>query len=693
MISPQPTPENQPSVIVRRYPVGAEIIHYGATSFRVWAPRRKRVEVGILPPTEDAKPLDRNARSHEGPVRLSECAKTVRIVELSPDGHGYFAANVADVGAGNRYGFRLDAGDRLYADPASRFQPDGPAGMSQVIDPARFGWTDAAWQGPTIDNRVLYEMHIGTFTREGTWGAAAEHLSRLRELGITILEVMPVADFPGTFGWGYDGVLLFAPTRNYGEPDDFRAFVDRAHAEGLGVILDVVYNHFGNFDNYLTEFSSDYYTDRYRNDWASALNFDGAEAAPVRELFIANARYWIDEFHLDGYRYDAVQCVYDQSNRYILGETTDAARAAAGSRRTYFIGENETQEVVHLRPSHDKGSGFDALWNDDFHHSAMVRLTGKNPAYYSDYLGAVDELACCVRHGFLYQGQFSQWQGKPRGTPTTGLPATAFVTFLQNHDQVANSGAGLRAHALTSPGRYRAMTALWLLSPQTPLFFQGQEFGADSPFLYFADFSGDAAEAVAEGRRAFLAQFPALRMPEEQRLLPNPSARDTFERCRLNHDMREHNQALWNLHLDLLALRREDPVFSRQCADLIEATTLGSDAFLLRYFARPNAHHGTPEAEERLVLVNFGTELLICPTPQPLLAPPANRSWQFLWSSDNPRYGADYSPPLETTSGWRLPGECTSVLKAVPRELAPSPEPARRTHAESTVDDEESGHD
>lgn len=693
MILPQPTPVNQPSVNVRRYPVGAETMNDGATSFRVWAPRRKRVDVGILPPTEEAERPDRNARSHAGPIRISECSDTLRLVELAPDGDGYFAANVADVESGYRYGFRLDAGERLYADPASRFQPDGPAGISQVVDPARFSWTDAVWQGPTIDNRVLYEMHIGTFTQEGTWAAAAEHLSRLKELGITILEVMPVADFPGEFGWGYDGVLLFAPTRIYGEPDDFRTFVDRAHAEGLGVILDVVYNHFGNFDNYLSEFSSDYYTDRYRNEWASALNFEGPEAAPVREFFIANARYWIDEFHLDGYRYDATQCVYDQSNPYILGEATDAARAAAGNRRTYFSGENETQEVVHLRASRDKGSGLDALWNDDFHHSAMVRLTGKNPAYYSDYLGAVDELACCVRHGFLYQGQRSLWQGKPRGTPTTGLPATAFVTFLQNHDQVANSGAGLRAHALTSPGRYRAMTALWLLSPQTPLFFQGQEFGANSPFLFFADFSGDAAEAVAVGRRAFLAQFPALRMPEEQRLLPNPSSRETFERCRLTHDEREHNQSLWNLHLDLLALRREDPVISRQRADLIDATTLGSDAFLLRYFAKPNASEGSPEAEERLILVNFGTELLICPSPQPLLAPPADRGWQLLWSSDNPRYGADYSPPLETTSGWRLPGECAVVLKAVPRELVPSPEPGRRTHAESTVDAEESAHD
>ena len=665
----------------------------GPTCFRVWAPRCKRVEVGILPLNEGLRPMDRNARSHAGPVRLSECSNALRLVELAPDGQGYFAAVVADVAAGHRYGFRLDAGERLYADPASRFQPEGPAGMSAVVDPSQFRWTDDIWQGPASENRVLYEMHIGTFTQEGTWAAAAIHLNRLRELGITILEVMPVADFPGEFGWGYDGVLQFAPTRLYGDPDDFRAFVDRAHAEGLGVILDVVYNHFGNFDNYLSEFSSDYYTDRYQNEWASALNFEGAEAVPVRELFITNARYWVDEFHLDGYRYDATQCVYDQSNPYILGEVTDAARAAAGSRQTYFIGENEPQDVALLRPSHQHGSGLDALWNDDFHHSSMVRLTGKNPAYYSDYLGTVDELGCCVRHGFLYQGQRSQWQGKSRGTPTAGLPATAFVTFLQNHDQVANSGAGLRAHALTSPGRYRAMTALWLLSPQTPLFFQGQEFGADSPFLFFADFSGDAAEAVAEGRRSFLAQFPALRMPEEQRLLPNPSSRDTFERCRLKHDEKERNQSLWNLHIDLLALRREDPVFSRQRADLIDATTLGSDAFLLRYFATPDAPDGSSNAEERLILVNFGTELLICPSPQPLLAPPADRGWQLLWSSDNPRYGADYSPPLETTSGWRLPGECTAVLKAVPRELAAPPEPGRRTHAESTADAEESPHD
>ncbi|MBA4015822.1 MAG: malto-oligosyltrehalose trehalohydrolase [Pirellula sp.] len=693
MILPQPNTVKPSNVQRRRYAVGAETTTDGATSFRVWAPRRKRVDVGILPPAEEAGVPDRNARSYAGPVRVSECSDALRLVELAPDGDGYFTAMVADVATGHRYGFRLDNGERLYADPASRFQPDGPAGLSQVVDPATFAWTDDAWRGPPDDNRVIYEMHLGTFTQEGTWAAAAEHLSRLRELGITILEIMPVADFPGNFGWGYDGVMLFAPTRLYGNPDDFRAFVDRAHAEGLGVILDVVYNHFGNFDNYLSEFSHNYYTDRYKNEWAAALNFEGPAAVPVRELFITNARYWIEEYHLDGYRYDATQCVYDQSNPYILGEATDAARAAAGSRRTYFIGENEPQDVLLLRTSDQKGSGLDALWNDDFHHSAMVRMTGKNPAYYSDYLGSVDELACCARHGFLYQGQRSQWQGKPRGTPTTGLPATAFVTFLQNHDQVANSGAGLRAHALTSPGRYRAMTALWLLSPQTPLFFQGQEFGADSPFLFFADFSGDAAEAVAEGRRSFLAQFPALRMPEEQRLLPNPASRDTFERCRLNHDEREQNQTLWNLHLDLLALRRDDPVFSRHRADLIHTTTLGPDAFLLRYKAAPDAPADSPAAEERLILVNFGTELLICPSPQPLLAPPAGCGWQLLWSSDNPRYGADYSPPLETTSGWRLPGECTAVLKAVPSELAAPVEPGRRTHAESGADVEDPTND
>jgi maltooligosyltrehalose trehalohydrolase len=677
------------SQTARRYAVGAEFCGSRRASFRVWAPRRQRVEVCVLPLEASRFDNDkRNDRSYAGPVRRGDLSAEPQVVELRRSDDGYFEGELDDVEPGQCYGFRLDDDDRLFADPASRFQPEGPAGLSQLVDPSSFAWTDEAWPGVTAVSPVIYEMHVGTFTREGTWTAAAEQLKALREFGITVLEVMPVADYPGTFGWGYDGVLMFAPTRNYGEPDDFRRFVDRAHAEGLGVILDVVYNHFGNFDNYLSEFSADYYTDRYSNEWASAINFEGASGRPVRDYFIANARYWIEEFHLDGYRFDATQCVYDSSPNYILGEATDAARTAAGRRRTYFIGENEPQHVSHLRASQRGGSGLDALWNDDFHHSAMVRMTSKNPAYYSDYLGAVEELIASARFGFLYQGQRSQWQNKPRGTPTVGFPATAFVSFLQNHDQVANSGAGLRAHLLTSPGRYRAMTALWLLMPQTPLFFQGQEFGATTPFLFFADYSGEAAEAIAAGRRAFLAQFPALRMPEEQRLLADPAARDTFERCILNFDERETNKQIYDLHRDLLALRREDPIFARQQSESIEGAALGSDALLLRYIG---GHGETAEptmADDRLVIVNFGTELLVNPSPQPLLAPPEGCGWQMIWAGDHPRYGADYCPPVETTSGWRIPGECTVVFKTVPVELAPPPEPGRRTHAESIVEPE-----
>lgn len=661
----------------RHYPVGAELGPTGC-SFRVWAPKRSRVEAGVVAAECAASsPALRRTAVDRMPAEVAQLDCAIRFVELRPSSDGYFEGTVDDVVAGDCYGFRLDDSSRLFGDPASRFQPWGPAGLSQVVDATTFRWTDQDWPGIDGEGDVLYEMHIGTFTPEGTWRAAAEQLAELKRAGMTCLEVMPVAEFPGNFGWGYDGVSMFAPTRLYGEPDDFRAFVDRAHAEGLGVILDVVYNHFGNIDNYLGQFSDDYYTNRYQNEWAAAINFEGPTGRPVRNFFVANARYWIEEFHVDGYRFDATQCVYDDSTPYILGEATAAARQAAGNRRCYFLGENEPQDVVHLRPVEHRGSGLDALWNDDFHHSATVRLTGKNPAYYSDYLGCAQELIDCVKRGFLYQGQRSQWQQKPRGTPTSGFSASAFVSFLQNHDQIANSATGERILQLTSPGRYRAMAALWLLAPQTPLFFQGQEYGASTPFLYFADFAGEAAAAVDRGRKDFLAQFPSMRLPEEQALLAHPCDERTFARCRLDPSDRERGGAVYDLHKDLLQLRREDPIFARRRADLIDGVPLSPDAVLLRYF--------DDGGDDRLLFVNFGGDLFIAPTPQPLLSPPARRGWAPLWSSDHPRYGTEHTPPLETDSGWRIPGEAAIVLNAVAAEKAPAPEAHRRTHAASTI--------
>ena len=426
--------------------VGAEVLSGKGVSFRVWAPKRRTVEVVLwreVPQNDwqSAEPLLR------------------RPLEPEAEADGYFSALVPEAAADMSYGFRLDGGSRVFPDPASRFQPRGPTGPSQVIDPRAFGWTDDAWKGITIEGQVLYEMHLGTFTPEGTWRAAQERLPDLIDLGITVVEIMPVAEFPGNFGWGYDGVCLFAPTRHYGRPDDFRRFVDRAHALGLGVILDVVYNHFGTVDCTVSEFSDDYNSRRYENEWGAPVNFDGERSGPVREFFLANVRHWIEEFHLDGFRFDATQSIFDASEVHILTAMQQEAREAAGERGVILLAENEPQDVRLLRPVEEGGHGLDASCNDDFHHTARVRLTGLKEAYYEDYRGSVDELRSCMLGGYLFQGQMYRHQGKRRGTPTRGLPATAFVHFLQNHDQIANTGPGRRIHQLTSPGRLRAMTA------------------------------------------------------------------------------------------------------------------------------------------------------------------------------------------------------------------------------------------
>jgi len=535
-----------------------------------------------------------------------------------------------------------------------------------VIDPGRFPWTDSAWRGVSLEGQVLYEMHVGTFTPEGTWQAAGRQLPELAAAGITVLGLMPVAEFPGKFGWGYDGVDLFAPTRLYGEPDDFRRFVDRAHAAGLGVLLDVVYNHVGPDGNYLKAFAQDYFTERYKNEWGEAINFDGPNAGPVRAFFAANAGYWIDEFHVDGLRLDATQQMFDRSPEHILAAIARRVRAAARGRSTLLVAENEPQHVRLVRPPDQGGYGLDAVWNDDFHHTAMVALTGHNPAYYTDYLGTPQEFISAVKWGYLYQGQRYSWQKKRRGTPAFGVRPAAFVTFIQNHDQVANSARGWRAHRLTSPGRYRAMTALMLLAPGTPMLFQGQEFAASSPFLYFADHKPDLAPRVRQGRHEFLRQFPGIARPEMRDRLADPADPATFACCKLDFSERRRHAWAYDLHRDLLKLRREDPVFRAQRPRGVDGAVLGSQAFVLRFFG-----HG---GDDRLLVVNFGRDLHLDPAPEPLLAPPEARAWTIRWSSDDPRYGGDGTVSPDPEDNWRIPGEAAVVLAPGSLEETPRDE-------------------
>jgi maltooligosyltrehalose trehalohydrolase len=614
---------------IRRLPIGAEPQTDGGTHFRVWAPAAGAIAVDI-----------------EGGGSAP----------LAGEADGYFSGLVGGVGAGARYRLRID-GERMLPDPASRYQPDGPHGSSEVIDPAGFAWTDGAWRGVPQERLVIYEMHVGTFTPEGSWAAAMAHLPTLAETGITCIEMMPVADFPGRFGWGYDGVDLYAPTRLYGRPDDLRRFVDRAHGLGVAVILDVVYNHIGPDGNYLKAFAPAYFTDRYANEWGEALNFDGPDAGPVREFFIGNAGYWIDEYHFDGLRIDATQQIFDRSPEYIVAAIGRRVREAAGDRTTFVTAENEPQLARLVRPLDKGGYGLDAIWNDDFHHSAKVALTGRREAYYSDYSGRAVEFVALAKHGFLFQGQRYAWQKQSRGAPALDIPASRFVVYLQNHDQIANAAAGLRGHQQASPGSWRAMTAYLLLTPAIPMLFQGQEFAASNRFLYFADHESELAGLVKKGRAAFLAQFPSVAslLPGD---LADPGSAETFQRCVLNHAERDRHKEAVALHRDLLALRRE--IFAGGERRL-DGAALSDEIFLLRYFGNAG--------DDLLLIVNLGDDQVFETVPEPLIAPIEDRSWRLKWSSEHLTYGGTGAPEPVSEGIWRIPGHAAVMLEAGDAEL------------------------
>ncbi|MEO8480909.1 MAG: malto-oligosyltrehalose trehalohydrolase [Acidobacteriota bacterium] len=612
----------------RACPVGAEIQPAGV-HFRVWAPNHLRVEIQI---------------------------ETDPPIALRSEGNGYFEGLIQGSVAGDRYRITVDDSSPL-PDPASRFQPDGPHGPSAVVAPGTYRWTDDGWPGIRRSELVVYEIHIGTFTADGTWQAAARELAALAELGVTCVEIMPVADFAGDFGWGYDGVNLFAPTRLYGAPDDFRDFVDTAHHLGIGVILDVVYNHFGPDGCYLAPFTRAYFGDD-GNEWGQGINFDGPLSAGVREFFVSNAAYWIREFHLDGLRIDATQAIHDRSTPHILAEVTAAVRQAADGRATWVVGESEPQDSELTSSIDTGGQGLDALWNDDLHHAAMVAATGRREAYYTDYAGSPQEFISAAKYGFLYQGQWYSWQDKGRGTPALRHPADAFVAFLQNHDQIANSSHGFRLHDVTSAGKLRALTALLLLGPWVPMLFQGQEFAAPVPFLYFADHGGGLADLIRAGRRDFLGQFPSVADAVRSGIMSDPCDRDTFERCKLRRDETPERSAIRALHASLLQLRTSEAAFRMHDRHDIDGAVLGPQAFVLRFFERSAERF----ENDRLLLVNLGGQLDMNIVPEPLLAAPAGHRWSTIWSSDDPAFGGPGVFPVVRLGGWCLPPEGAVVL-------------------------------
>ena len=628
---------------------GAEL-RAGRAQFSVWAPERRQVQLVLA----------------DGRRR-----------QMQVDDRGYWSAAVEPLPAGTRYGYALDGDARVLPDPASRFQPEGPHALSELVDPGAFAWTDAAWSGVHLSAAVIYELHVGTFTTLGTWDAAARRLPELAELGICVIEVMPVADFPGRFGWGYDGVSLYAPYHGYGKPDDMRRFIDTAHALGIGVILDVVYNHLGPDGNYLSAFCPRFFSDR-ATEWGAALNFDGKDSRPVRDFIAGNAEYWIREFHLDGLRLDATQSIYDESAEHILAELSRRARAAAGPRRILLIAENEPQDTRLLRPLERGGYDLDAVWNDDLHHSAVVALLGNREAYYTDYLGRAHELVAAMKYGYLYQGQYYSWQKQRRGSPALDLDPRRFVAFLENHDQVANTARGERLRYRAQPAALRAMTALLMLGPWTPMLFQGQEYASPRRFTYFADFESKLAECVQQGRCTSLSQFPSYASRAIRETLPAPHALATFELSKLDWEQDSKTlvaQQALALHRDLLALRREDPRL-RACLDAsgrsFDAAVLSDVALVLRYFGK--------DGDDRLILINLGRELDLTPVPEPLLGPPHAGAWALAWSSEEPRYGGSGVPEGTTDDhGWHLPAHSALLFKpAAPEPGAAAAQEGRK---------------
>jgi maltooligosyltrehalose trehalohydrolase len=515
-------------------PFGAQLLDDRHTRFRLWAPSARVVELVLLD------------------------GAAARTLEMSDTGDGWRELTV-EAQAGARYRYRINH-ELDVPDPASRHNPEDVHGASEVIDPCRFAWADEEWQGRPWSEAAIYELHVGTFSPEGTFAGVERRLDYLAKLGVTAIELMPIAEFPGKRNWGYDGVLQFAPESSYGRPEDLKSLIAAAHSRGLMVMLDVVYNHFGPEGNYLHAYASPFFTDRHQTDWGAAINFDGIEARTVRDFFIHNALYWLEEFHFDGLRFDAVHAIIDDSARHILVELAQAVRTGPGARRQiHLVLENDRNQSRYLEYRDGDPVLYNAQWNDDEHHAFHVLLTGEKDGYYADYADqGATRLGRCLTEGFAYQGDPSSYRdGKPRGEPSAQLPLLSFVTFLQNHDQIGNRAFGERLTALASPARLKAAITAWLLAPSPPMLFMGEEFGAASPFLFFCDFGPDLGKAITEGRRREFARFTRFAGSDAAAAIPDPNHPATFERSKLDWlALAQPEHESWHaLYTRLLTLR------------------------------------------------------------------------------------------------------------------------------------------
>jgi maltooligosyltrehalose trehalohydrolase len=566
-------------------PFGAECREDGSVRFRLWAPAARQVTVCL--------------GSENRPVQRM----------LDRQDQGWFELITEEAGPGSQYGFRIDDA-REVPDPASRFQPRDVHGSSEVIDPSSFEWEDGEWRGRRWEEAVLYELHVGAFTSGGRFASASERLDHLADLGITALELMPVSDFPGQRNWGYDGVYSFAPDNIYGRPEDLKQFVQSAHARGIMVLLDVVYNHFGPEGNYLNSYAPQFFTNRHRTPWGSAINFDGPGSRTVRDFFIHNALYWLTEFHFDGLRLDAVHAILDDSTPHFLTELADTVRSTIEPRRhVHLILENERNQSRYLRRDGDcEPQAYTAQWNDDIHHALHVLLTGERDGYYSDYSDRpLAHLGRSLVSGFAYQGEASLYgTGEKRGEPTSGLPPSAFVSFLQNHDQIGNRAFGERLITIADAQALRAATAILLLAPSPPLLFMGEEFGTETPFLFFCDFEKNLAKAVTAGRRNEFARFARFNDPASRAGIPDPNALSTFESSRLDWEVvvQSRHREWLSFYRRLLTLRRQH-IVARLSAGCVPQTSYelhGVRALTARWHFADNSN--------LVLLANLGTEPL-----------------------------------------------------------------------------------
>lgn len=514
---------------------GAEVDADGSVSFRLWAPNAKQVDLSI--------------ENHD------------KVFPLAAKGDGWFELRTDEAGPGTQYRFWIDGGIKV-PDPASRFQPNDVNGPSEVIDPRAFDWLDESWCGRPWDEAVIYELHVGTFSPEGTFRGLEQKLDYLRDLGVTAIEFMPIADFSGQRNWGYDGVLPYAPDSSYGRPEDLKWLIQAAHAKGLMVFLDVVYNHFGPEGNYLHTYAPQFFTQRHHTPWGDAINFDGPHSRVVRDFFLSNAIYWLEEYHFDGLRLDAVHAIVDDSKTDFLTELAQTVRERFREKRfIHLILENDDNTAHYLRRGpENRIELYDAQWNDDLHHAMHVLLTGESDGYYADYSRRpVGSLCRCLAEGFAYQGQYSEFHHANRGEPSAELPPSAFVSFLQNHDQVGNRAFGERIGQLAPAEAVRAAMEILLLAPFPPMLFMGEEFGAATPFLYFCDFQGDLAKAVTNGRRNEFARFAKFRAPELRDRIPDPNVEQTFLHSKLDWQAVSRECHSWWLALyhELLSIRRK----------------------------------------------------------------------------------------------------------------------------------------